>query len=115
MDTQSITITGSSTEQLLNTLTNIKINDNHIIKIFLDNTNYIFDTIDNVHNAINSNLYNYIHNNFKSILTKNKQIIKSGGNNDLYVVDDPDKINIKYNKKIRNKMIHLIPKKKKRK
>lgn len=108
-------LTGKSRIQLIEELEAIKKWDNghdHPINISLDGHIFTSDTIANVEEAVMTDLYSYVNENFDL----GDMVIKTGGNDDIYIVPDPDKHNINgRHRKHRNKMTHLIPKKKKRK
>lgn len=114
-DYASITLTGHSTVELLDTIEKIKQWDSKSpIKVRLDENvfDYTLDSIDNVENAIKTDLVGYING-----LNKDKsKCLKTGSNDDLYLVDNPDMIfgSNKF-KKIRKVVTNFTPKKKKRK
>ncbi len=75
------------------------------------NGKQMYDSIQNVENALNVDLSAYIQSKVSERL-----IVKSGSLDDLYVVDNPEnQTDSGVYKKNRNKMTHLKPKKKKRK
>lgn len=68
------------------------------------------DSIDNLNLALDNNLAEYIDRNFGS----KSMIVKSGGNDDLYLVPDYDHIESDKFRKIRKKVTNYTPKKKRR-
>lgn len=111
----SIILTGKSTKKLIEELEAIIAWDdgqNYDICVYaIENGPYIMDSIDNVKEAINTNIADYIE---KKLPQKNK-VLKYGGNNDIYYVEDPDKVN--YDGQVtkqRNRITNFTPKKKKR-
>lgn len=82
-------------------------------------TNHLwYDSIANVQAAIEGDLQEYIEKNVK---LSNREIFKTGGHDDLMLVDHPDYSSAEAGPwhgrfiKHRNKMTHLTPKKKRRK
>lgn len=114
-DYASIKLTGHSNKELLETIEKIKQwSPNHPIKVCLtdDVYDYTLYSIENVENAIKTDLVGYING-----LNKDKsKCLKTGGNDDLYLVDNPDIIfgSGKF-KKVKKIVTNLTPKKKKRK
>lgn len=114
-DYASIKLTGYSNKELLEKIEKIKKwSPNSPIKVCLTYNiyDYTLDSIENVENAINTDLVGYINN-----LNKDKsKCLKTGGNDDLYLVDNPDIIfgSNKF-KKVRKTVTNFTPKKKKRK
>jgi hypothetical protein len=115
-DSAKIFIIGKSRDNLLTEIKSIRKWDNghdYPIRVAIDENHSIYDTIDNLENVIKKGLlWKYIETEFNP---KN-QVIKTGGNDDLFLVPDPDKFN-------ENNMFHkhrhiptnFTPKKKKRK
>lgn len=115
-----IILTGSSREDLLKEVATIRAWDKgskHPIQAAINDHHYVYDSIDNVEAAIKTDLSTYINEKFPD---RNK-ILKSGGNDDLYMVDHPDRYNDKvFKRKIRKPQPGQVgskfsPKKKKRK
>lgn len=110
-----IILTGASTNSLLERIENIRKWDggkNYEIMVQVEGVGFTYDTINNVEIAIKTDLVVYINKKFN---IKDK-IFKTDGNDDLYVVDDPNKINEDNNKvKRRNSLTNITPKKKKKK
>ena len=109
-----IELTGQSRKELLGKLERIRAWDNghnYPIEVWVNQT-HIMDTIENVENAIKENLVQYINENFKD----DNKCLKSGGNDDLYLVDNPDiSFGADKFKKRKNVVTNRTPKKKKRK
>jgi hypothetical protein len=115
-DNEKIMLIGKSAKTLLAELESIRKWDNghnYPIRVCIDENRTIFDSIDNVENVIkNGLLWKYIETEFNP---KN-QIVKSGGNDDLFLVPDPDKFDDNNEfRKFRFKPTNFTPKKKKRK
>jgi hypothetical protein len=114
-DYAKIGLIGKSSKTLLEEIESIRKWDNganELIRVCIGESSYILDSIDNVETAIKGRLWEYIDNNFRI----GNMILKSGGNDDLYLVPDPDKFNDegKFHK-VRHKPTNITPKKKKRK
>jgi len=114
-DYASIKLTGYSNKELLDKIEKIKQwGANYPVKVCLtdDIYNYTLDSIENIENAIKTDLVGYING-----LNKDKsKCLKTGGNDDLYLVDNPDIIfgSEKF-KKVRKVITNITQKKKKRK
>jgi len=121
-----IILTGQSLEQLKKEILAIKTWDggaNYQILVEIgkynpfekNNPTYgerILDSIENVEAAIHGDLAKYITKNFKM---KNK-VLKTGGNDDFWVVDDPDSHDADGRHiKRRNSLTNMTPKKKRKK
>ncbi len=110
-DYAEITLTGNSRTQLLIQLDIIRKWDNgnnQDIKVFANGSkSYIFDKIESVDKAIKEDLAGYLKKNFNL----NRMDIKSGSNDDLWLI--PIKT-VPGQKKIRNKVIQLHKKKRKK-
>lgn len=116
MDYERIILIGKSSAQLLAEVESLRKWDNghnYPIRVAIDDNRTIFDTIDNIENVVkNGLLWKYIETEFNP---KN-QVIKSGGNDDLYLVPDPDKFDENnVFRKYRHKPTNFTPKKKRRK
>lgn len=114
MEAAKIGLIGHSRESLLAEIASIKAwdagNDYPISVVVNGRTKT--DSISNVENAINNDLIGYIEDNFMS----KRQIIKTGGNDDLYLVEHPDCYDEnKVFHKQRHVCTNFTPKKKKRK
>jgi hypothetical protein len=115
MDNAKICLIGKSIKSLLSEIESIRKWDNghnEPIKVCVNDNGFIMDTIDNVENAIKNKLWEYIDRNFKT----GNMVLKSGGDDDLYLVPDPERFNDegKFHK-VRHKPTNYTPKKKKRK
>jgi hypothetical protein len=110
-----IKITGVSRKELLEELDKIEKWDNgHNYPVYVDiddNESLFSDTISNIRNAINGNIYDYIFKNFK---LKNKTL-KSGGNDDIYLIPDPNSENIEGKRVKFRKIPNKLPKVKRKK
>jgi len=113
MDYATIGIIGKSTKSLLAEIESVRQWDgghNYPIRVEV-NGNTILDSIDDLETAVKGELHEYIEKNFGS----KKTIVKSGGDDDLYLVQHPDYFNDegKFHK-VRHKPTNITPKKKKR-
>jgi hypothetical protein len=107
---------GKSTESLLTEIERIKAWDNghdYPIIVSAETGKSFSDSISNVENAIKNNLADYLIENFGN----KRNLLKSGGNDDLFFVPNPDIFCREDNafKKIRHKATNFTPSKKKRK
>ena len=117
MDNAKIILIGQSKSNLLAEIESIKQWDNghdYPIKAAISEDVYVLDSISNVEDAIENNLIEYLEKNFNK---KNKMLLKSGHEDDLYLVPDYDQFNYedKGFHKIRHKPTNYTPPKKKRK
>lgn len=116
-DSAKIIIVGVSKESLLLEIEKIKLwynGNDWPIKVAVDHSEYgeyVMDKITIVENAIKHNLSEYIEKNFPNP----DLVIKSGGNNDLYLVDNPDKFNLEGKRIKHRKPTNFTAPKKKRK
>lgn len=109
-----IQLIGHSTKDLIDKIERIKSWDNghnYPIEVWV-NGSFKMDSIENVENAIKADLAGYINSNFPNPNT----CLKTGGNDDLYLVPNPNLLfgSDKF-KKSRKVVTNFTPKKKKRK
>ncbi len=108
-----IVITGKSRKRILTELSDIKAWDNghnYPIRVTIGVNQFIDDSIDNVIKATD-NLEEYIMSNFNL----KRQVIKSGGDDDLYVIEDPDYSNNEGLFSKKRKVLNKLPKKRRKK
>lgn len=115
-ESAKIILVGEPKANILDALAKIKMWDNaHDYPIIaVVNGKEKYDSIENIEKAVNRDLASYIEKNFAN---KNL-IVKSGGNDDLYLVANPSAQDItpkKKFRKVRNPMTNFTPKKRKRK
>jgi len=113
-DYATINLLGKSTKQLLTELDEAQLwgGDEHLVKVSVGDHRIKYEEIDTIRKAIKDSLWKYIDEHF----TSKKHVLKSGGNDDLYLIPNPDRYNDegKFHK-VRHKPTNLTAKKKKRK
>jgi hypothetical protein len=115
MDNAKIILIGQPKSSLLAEIESIKKWDgghNFPIKAAISNDVYVIDSISNVEEAIKNDLMEYLERNFNK---KGKMLLKSGHEDDLYLVPDYDVFEDNHFHKIRHKSTNITPPKKKRK
>lgn len=112
-DYARIGIIGKSREDLLKDIDSIKAwgGEDQVVYVSIGKEEKT-DSLENIENAIRNDLAGYILQNFRN----KREILKSGGNDDLFLVPDPDYFTERGQfRKIRRVQTNFTPKKKKRK